>query len=120
MFDVGDPALNAVLNLCFGAIALLTVAAIIPWKAAGADRVHRLLRWIAVLVFALAVLYEWLMPLRFDIRVDLLLLLPMYAVVIGTSLVRWGGGSSNAIGFQEQLMAFDPDLDCAVPRDSAQ
>lgn len=89
MFDVGDSALNAALNLCFGAIVLLAVAVIVPWGAVGAPRMNRLLRWAVVPICVLAVLYEWLMPSRFDIRVDLLLLLPMYVVVIVTSLFRW-------------------------------
>jgi hypothetical protein len=37
MFDVGDPVLNAALTLCFGAIALLTIATVIPWRAVGAS-----------------------------------------------------------------------------------
>jgi len=89
LIDVQDPILNLVLNTCFLVIILLTVIALVPWKAVGADRVSRGLRWLAIPVFILAVAYERAMPSRFDIRVDLLLLLPAYALVLVTSVARW-------------------------------
>lgn len=89
MFDVGDPSRNAILNGCFFAIALLAVAAVVPWKAFGAERLSRLARWLGVPVLLLAVVYEAAMPSRFDIRVDLFLLLPLYVVVLVASVVRW-------------------------------
>jgi hypothetical protein len=95
MYDVGDPVLNAALTLCFGAIALLTIATVIPWRVVGALRMNRVLRWAVVPLCALVVLYEWLMPSRFDIRVDLLLLLPMYGVVVMTSVFRWWSEKSS-------------------------
>jgi len=64
---------------------------LIPWKSFGAHRVSRLFRWLPIPVIGLAIIYEWAMPSRFDIRVDLFLLLPAYAVVIISSLVRWLG-----------------------------
>ncbi len=54
MFDVGDPSRNAILNICFFAIALLTVAAVVPWKALGAERLSKLARWLGVPVLLLA------------------------------------------------------------------
>ena len=89
MFNVGDPFRNAVLIGCFLAIMMFTVAALVPWKSLGAPRLSRLARWLPVPVFLLALVYETTMPARFDIRVDLLLLLPMYGLVIAASIVRW-------------------------------
>jgi len=89
MFDVGDPTRNAVLTACFLAIALLTLAAVIPWKALGAARLSRWGRWLWVPVLLLAIAYEATMPSRFDIRVDLVLLVPMYLIVLLTSVIRW-------------------------------
>ena len=89
MFDVGDPTRNAVLTACFLAIALLTLAAVVPWKALGAARLSKWARWLWLPVLLLAIAYEATMPSRFDIRVDLLLLLPMYAIVLVASVVRW-------------------------------
>ncbi len=89
MFDVGDPTRNAVLTACFFGIALLTIAALVPWKGFGADRVSKLARWIILPVLLLAFVYEWAMPARFDIRVDLFLVLPMYVAVLVSSIFRW-------------------------------
>jgi len=38
MFDVGDPLRNVLLNVRFASIALLTIAAVLPWQALGARR----------------------------------------------------------------------------------
>ena len=96
LFDVGDPTRNLALSACFFAILALTVAAVVPWRALGAARLSRLLRWLFLPALALAATYEWLMPARFDIRVDLLLLLPMYAVIAVTCLVRWLSSKGKA------------------------
>ena len=89
MFSVGDPTRNAILTGCFLAITVLTIAALVPWKSFGATRLSRLARWLPVPVFLLALVYEATMPARFDIRVDLLLLLPMYGLVVAATIVRW-------------------------------
>lgn len=88
MFDVGEPWRNAVLTGCFLAIAFLTIAAVVPWKSLGFVRLSALARWLLAPVLVLA-LYEAAMPIRFNIRVDLLLLLPMYAVIVVATIVRW-------------------------------
>jgi len=88
LIDVGEPILNIALNGCFFAITLLTLIAIVPWRALGAARVSRLLHWLFLPVLVLAVTYEMLMPLRFDIRLDLFVLIPMYAIVTATCLYR--------------------------------
>ncbi len=89
MFEVGDPLRNVLLNVCFASISLLTVAAVFPWRLLGADQLSKLARWVIVPVLLLAVAYEAIMPDRFDIRVDLLLLLPMYGLVVVSSIIRW-------------------------------
>jgi hypothetical protein len=89
MFDVGDPIRNAVLTGCFVGIAALTVVTLLPWTSLGAARIGRWARWAIVPMALLAVAYEAAMPSRFDIRVDLLLLLPMYGLAVAASIVRW-------------------------------
>ena len=88
LIDAGDPVLNIALNGCFFAITLLTLIAIVPWRVLGAARFSRLLHWLFLPVLVLAVTYELLMPIRFDIRIDLFLLIPMYAIVAVTCLYR--------------------------------
>lgn len=87
--DVADPLRNLVLNACFWAVLGLALVAIVPWGWIGAPRVGRLLRCLPLPALLLAVIYEVAMPARFDIRVDLLLLAPAYAVILLTSLARW-------------------------------
>ena len=91
LIEVGDAGLNLGLNLCFFAIVALTILAVLPWQAFGQPRLARAVRWLPLPVLALAYAYESLMPNRFDIRVDLLLLLPMYLVVLVAALARWWG-----------------------------
>jgi hypothetical protein len=88
LIDVEDSVRNLVLNGCFYSIVLLSLVAIIPWGHIGAVRMSRLLRWLVVPVLGLAITYESAMPSRFDIRVDLFLLLPAYGLVLVTSIVR--------------------------------
>lgn len=95
LINVQDPIRNLILNGCFYAIALLAFAAIIPWSRLGAVRVSRLLRWLVVPVLGLAIAYESAMPPRFNIRLDLVLLLPAYGLVLLTSIVRWFGWRRN-------------------------
>jgi hypothetical protein len=89
LLDVQDPVRNLVLNGCFYAIALLALLALVPWKAVGAGQTGHRLRWLAAPTLGLAIIYESAMPSRFDIRVDLFLLLPAYGLILLTSLVRW-------------------------------
>ncbi len=87
--DVSDTTLNIALNACFIAIILLTVISIIPWAIFGAKNISRILRWLFFPVLMLAITYEVIMPSRFDIRFDLLFLLPMYGIVLVTCAFRW-------------------------------
>ena len=89
LIDVGDQVRTLWLNVCFFAILMFTIAAIIPWGGLGLNRVSRLSRWFFLPVLSLAVVYEAIMPTRFNIRIDLFLLLPMYTVVLITSVFRW-------------------------------
>ena len=92
LIDVGDPTLNLALNACFVAILLLALLALIPWRLFGVARFSYRLRWLILPLILLAVSYEYLMPSRFDIRIDLLLLLPLYLLVLVASLARWRRG----------------------------
>lgn len=89
MIDVQDPIRNLILNVCFFAIVLLALLALVPWKLLGVPRVGLWLHWLPIPVIGLATLYEAVMPSRFDIRVDLFLLLPAYGVVVLSSIGRW-------------------------------
>jgi hypothetical protein len=90
LINVGDQIRTFWLNLCFFAIVIFTITTIIPWKSYfGLNRVSRLSRWIFIPVLMLAVAYEMIMPSRYNIRVDLLLLFPMYAVIVLASVFRW-------------------------------
>lgn len=86
--DVGDPLLNAALGICFIALVALGLVAAVPWTALGARRFSAMLRWAALPMLALALVYEALMPARSD-RVDLMLLLPVYLLVLVSSVLRW-------------------------------
>lgn len=89
LIDVQDPIRNIILNACFYAIILLGLIGMIPWNALGAARISRLLRLLVVPVLGLMIVYEAAMPSRFNIRVDLFMLVPAYAAAVITSLFRW-------------------------------
>jgi uncharacterized protein YqhQ len=91
LINVDDPIRNLILNGCFYLIVLLALFSIVPWSRLGAVRVSRRLRWLLIPVVGLAVAYESAMPAHFDIRLDLVLLLPAYCLVLLTSIVRWIG-----------------------------
>lgn len=86
LINVDDVRLNLILNGCFWAIVVLTVFSTFPWGLLGlGQRVARLLPAAALAVYAI---YEWAMPARMDIRVDLFLLAPMGAIILITWVVR--------------------------------
>jgi len=89
LIDVEGPLRNLLLNAWFCSIVVLSLIGIVPWKALESARVSQLLRWLAVPVLGLAIAYESLMPERFDIRLDVFLLLPAYGLAIATSAARW-------------------------------
>jgi hypothetical protein len=88
LIDVQDPLRNVILNGCFFAIILMAVAAIVPWGALGSRTLSRLAIWLPVPLAAVAYLYERAMPSRYDIRVDLLLLLPAYGLILLATVTR--------------------------------
>lgn len=85
---VGDPLRNAILNASFALILLVTVLALVPWRSLGVQRLDRIAPWFPLPVLALALAYEAAMPSRFDIRVDLLVLLPAYGLVLFSAFLR--------------------------------
>jgi len=76
LIDVGNPARNLLLNGCLYTLLLLSLIACVPWGRLAAPRFSHLLRWLPVPADGLAMAYEVAMPERFDIRLDLALLLP--------------------------------------------
>ena len=89
LIDVEDAGLNTVLNACFVANVALTLLALVPWRVLGALRLCRLFRWVSIPVLVLSFVYESYMPTGYNIRVDLLILLPLYFMALATSVVRW-------------------------------
>ena len=89
LIDVEDAGLNTVLNACFVANVALTLLALVPWRVLGVTRLCRLFRWVSIPVLVLAFVYESYMPTGCNIRVDLLILLPLYVMALATSAVRW-------------------------------
>ena len=89
LINVEDTDLNTVLNACFVANVALTLLALVPWRVLGAPRLCRLFRWVSIPVLILAFVYESYMPTGYNIRVDLLILLPLYFMALATSVVRW-------------------------------
>lgn len=74
--------------LCALAIVILATISIVPWELFAGRGASRVLRWSAIPVLALAVLYELAMPASVDLRIDMILLVPVYVVAILTSIMR--------------------------------
>lgn len=91
ILDVGLPVNNLLLNASLYALLALAAVSLLPWGRLGAGRFSRLLRWSPVPAMGLGLVYEAAMPAHFDIRLDLLLLLPAYGVILLTSVFRWLG-----------------------------
>jgi hypothetical protein len=86
LIDVQETDLNLVLNACLYGLALLTGVSIIPWRLRdGRNRWSLWLPLAAVLAYAT---YEFTMPSRWDIRIDLLLIWPLLLIIVGAWLVR--------------------------------
>ena len=103
MFEVGDQAANILLNIAFFAILGLALLALVPWKLLGQAAIGRVMRWAWLPAVMLGAAYESLMPPHMNIRIDLLILLPAYAIIILTCGVRWWLARSN------RLKAVDPE-----------
>lgn len=89
MIDTGDSTANVVLNGCFFALLLLAFLSLIPWGKMGFQKLAATFVWAWIPMLALALVYESVLPSRFNIRLDLLILLPTYLAVLVTSLFRW-------------------------------
>jgi len=88
LINVDDPVRNAILNVSFVAIVAFAALAVVPWGFLGARGMSRLALWLPLPTFLLAFIYEAAMPSGYDIRLDLFLLLPAYAVVLIATLFR--------------------------------
>ena len=84
MIDVQDPQLNFWLNFLLGGILVFAVLSVIPFRQIGR------FRWAShvwpLLTISFYVAYEFLMPSRFDIRLDLFFIWPVMAF----TLAMWG------------------------------
>lgn len=89
LIDVEDPLRNLILNLCLLGIVFMTVLALVPWRLLRARTLGRLAIWLPIPVLVVGLIYEAAMPVRYDIRVDLLLLVPAYGLVIVATLIRF-------------------------------
>lgn len=88
LIDVGDPVRNVILNCSFALVMLIALLALVPWRILGARRLSRMALWLPVPTLAVALAYEAAMPSRYDIRLDLFLLAPAYALVLLATLIR--------------------------------
>jgi hypothetical protein len=90
--DVQDVELNRLLNGLLVGFAAIVVLSIVPWPLRnGRNRWTLALPWIGLLLYGA---YEWLMPARMDIRLDLLAVWPLGILVFflwGIRLwrIRW-------------------------------
>ncbi len=86
MYSTGDPARDFWLSVFAGLILVLAIVALIPWGRATALR--RALGWLPALTLPVYGWYEYLMPDRFDIRIDLLLIWPLVIIAFIGFLIR--------------------------------
>lgn len=84
LLNVDDPRLNLILNGCFWALVLITLLSMFPWGWLGLGR--RMAHTLPGAALGVYIVYEWAMPSRMDIRIDLLFLAPMGAII----LTAWG------------------------------
>lgn len=88
LIDVEDPLRNLILNGSLVAVVLMAILAIVPWGLLGADRLGRLATLLPIPTLAVAFVYEMAMPSRYDMRLDLLLLLPAYGLILLATVIR--------------------------------
>jgi hypothetical protein len=86
IIDIGDPLRNVVLNVCFYGIVAVTLLSVIPWRLAGGA--NRWSLFLPLIGLTLYVIYEMSMPARWDIRVDLLLLVPLACLIVVSWVIR--------------------------------
>lgn len=86
MFEVGDPISNMALTILFIAMVVVSLLSVLPWRLIGVNS-----RWplyLPAVWLAGYLTYEMVMPAAYDIRVDLLLILPLAALTLLSWLVR--------------------------------
>jgi hypothetical protein len=88
LIDVEDPLRNLILNSSLVVVALMAIVAVVPWGIFGAERIGRFATLLPIPTLAVAFVYETAMPSRYDIRLDLLLLVPAYGLVLLATLIR--------------------------------
>ena len=86
LVDVGDPVRNLILNACFYGIAAVTLLSLLPWRLKGGR--NRWSLYLPLAALALYAIYETAMPSRWDIRLDLFLIVAMGLVIILAWVVR--------------------------------
>lgn len=89
LIDVEDPLRNLILNSCLLGIVFMTVLALVPWSLLRARKLGQLAIWLPIPVLAVGLIYEAAMPVRYDIRMDLVLLIPAYGLVLFATLIRF-------------------------------
>ncbi len=82
LINVRDADFNSLLNACFFGLVLVAIASCIPGPR------RRWTLWLPVLAIGIYVVCEWAMPVRYDIRLDLVLIMPLVLITIGACLVR--------------------------------
>ena len=86
MIDVQDSSLNIILNSCLFFILILSIVSIIPWKLK--SRKNRWTLALPILGILTYLVYEVTMPSNWNIRMDLVLLVPPLAVIIFLGIIR--------------------------------
>jgi|LakMenEpi03Aug12_release.lakeMendotaPanAssembly.Ray.scaffolds.fasta_scaffold253960_2 hypothetical protein len=89
LIDVEDAGLDTILNACFVVNVVLSLLALVPWRVLGAPKLCRMLRWVPIPILVLTYVYEAYMPSGYNIRVDRLILLPLYVLALATTAIRW-------------------------------
>ena len=89
LIDVEDAGLDTLLNACFVVNVVLSLLALVPWRVLGAPKLCRMLRWVPIPILVLTYVYEAYMPSGYNIRVDRLILLPLYVLALATTAIRW-------------------------------
>ncbi len=86
LIDIQEPGLNLNLNGCFYGLAVLAALSVVPWRLR--ERRKRWTLWLPPAALALYLVYETTMPVCWNIRLDLLLILPLLLIVVLAWLVR--------------------------------
>ena len=86
LIDVQDDAANQILNGCLLGIVLITLLSVIPWRLR--DGRNRWTHLLPLMALTLYVVYEITMPARMNIRLDLILVLPLITINLVAWLIR--------------------------------